>query len=281
MTDYPALRYFGGKWIVAPWIIEHFPAHRLYVEPYGGGASVLLRKQRSRVEVYNDLDATVVSFFRVLRDPELAARLREMLRLTPYARDEWLACMDAPPNGDPVEMARRLLVRSYQTIGGDRRTRNGFRTNIRRTGSHPAVTWANIPDRIDALTERMRGVAIENAPAIDVIQGHDTSETLFYVDPPYVMETRHGRTRYPHEMDDNDHRELAQVLHAVSGFVVISGYASPLYDELYAGWHTADKPTPKPLYPNGGGGNATERLWLSPRTHAALHRQLSFLETHS
>ena len=76
----PALRYYGGKWMLAPWIIQHLPDHKTYVEPFGGVASVLMRKAPSQVEIYNDLNSELVNFFKILRNPYTAKRLVELLQ---------------------------------------------------------------------------------------------------------------------------------------------------------------------------------------------------------
>ncbi len=179
----PALRWHGGKWRMAPWIIVHLPPHRVYVEPFGGAASVLLRKPRSYAEVYNDLDSDVVNFFQVLRRPGGALRLRELLDLTPFAREEFQgAYIDS---AEPLEKARRLIIRSYMGFGsnahastarGHRST--GFRANSNRSGSTPAQDWANYPEVMMAIAARLRGVVIEQRPAIDVMLAHDSPETV-------------------------------------------------------------------------------------------------------
>jgi hypothetical protein len=178
----PVLRYHGGKWKLAPWILEHFPPHRVYVEPFGGGGSVLMRKPRSYAEVYNDTWETVVNVFKVLRDPAQAAALEQLLRLTPYARDEYTdtnteACADID---DPVERARRTILRSLAGFGsastnGDYAT--GFRANSHRSGTTPAHDWANYPGHVSAFTARLAGVCIENRPAAEVILQHDRELT--------------------------------------------------------------------------------------------------------
>lgn len=268
----PALRYHGGKWILAPWIIEHFPAHRVYVEPFAGAASVLLRKPRSYAEVYNDLDGEVCNLFRVLRDEDLAPKLAEQLRLTPFARDEFLGAY--APCEDHVERARRTVVRSFMGFGTTtlRHSRTGFRSKGLRAGQPPQVDWTNYPAHIHKLTDRLRGVVIENRPASELIAHQDGPEVLFYVDPPYVHDTRsaiktgsHAGTAYRHEMTDADHEALAEQLRAVSGMVVLSGYHSALYDALYAGWERRERETL-----SDGAQPRTEVLWLNPACAEAL-----------
>lgn len=238
----PALRYHGGKWKLAQWIISRFPPHRIYVEPFGGAASVLLRKPRSYAEVYNDLDGAIVSFFRVLQDPAMSLRLEQLLIDTPFARDEFVLAYEA--SDDPVEAARRLLIRSFMGFGSDGHNdarMTGFRANSNRSGTTPARDWRNYPAQVARLHERLRGVVIENRPAIEIMRQHDGPQTLFYVDPPYVFDSRamarNGECKaYKFEMTDDDHRELAEALRSLEGPVILSGYASDLYSELFGDW---------------------------------------------
>jgi DNA adenine methylase len=149
----PALRWHGGKWKLAPWILTHFPRHRTYVEPFGGAASVLLRKARSHAEVYNDLDDWVVNLFQVLRNEAMASRLIAQLRLTPFARSEFETVREIDEAvGDPVECARRLIIRSFMGFGSNAHSgrTTGFRANTSRLGTTPAEDWANYPDRAPA-----------------------------------------------------------------------------------------------------------------------------------
>lgn len=276
----PALRYHGGKWRLAPWIVSHLPPHRVYVEPYGGGASVLLRKPRSYAEVYNDLEDDLVNLFQVLRDRDTAARLQEQLRLTPFARVEFRAAYES--TAEPVERARRALVRSFMGFGSASMVslhRTGFRASSNRSGTTPAHDWMNYPELLPLLTARLQGVVIENRLAIDVIRQHDTPATLHYVDPPYPHSTRSFKWRksgqvYAHEMSDDDHRALAEVLRSVDGAVVLSGYACELYDrELYPDWHRVTKAAHA-----DGARKRTEVLWLNARAAEGLAQRPMFTE---
>lgn len=269
----PVLRYHGGKWRLAPWIISHFPTHRVYVEPFGGAASVLRRKKRVYCEVYNDLDGEVVNLFRVLRDPVQAAELVRLLELTPYSRAEFMGSFEAAE--DVVEQARRTMTRSYlgySTAFLSGQWKTGFRTNWRRTGTTGAHDWRNFPGAVGEMVERLRGVVIEERPALDVIQQYDGPDALFYVDPPYPWATRNKRWAgkvYKHELSDDDHRDLAFVLRIVEGMVVLSGYGCGLYDdELYPDWHRVEREALA-----DGAQKRTEVLWISPRTWAALSRE--------
>lgn len=236
----PVVRYHGGKWELAPWIIGHFAPHKIYVEPFGGGASVLLRKARSYSEVYNDIDGEVVNLFRVLREQheELAARCS----MTPFARDDFSAAFE-DVECSPLDRAWKTLVRSHMGFAGAgtlfRKT--GFRSFSINSGSHPAKQWALFPEHIACIGERLRGVVIEHADACDVMVQQDTPETLHYVDPPYMAETRDKGADYRHELNDDAHRKLAAVLRGLRGKVIVSGYPSDTYEEDFKGWRRVER----------------------------------------
>jgi DNA adenine methylase len=272
----PILRYHGGKWILADWIIDNFPKHRVYIEPFGGAASVLLQKQRSYCEVYNDLDGEVVNVFSVLRDTVSAARLREMLELTPFARTEFLGAYQLAD--DPVEAARRTIIKSFMGFGSAAITSRGqvvtdeglsfkaptgFRANSKRSGTTPAHDWRSYPAGLPEYVERLRGVVIENRDARAVIEAHDGLETLIYADPPYCPSTRDSGSDYRFEMTDEQHREPATTLHGVHGMVLLSGYPSRLYDEIYGDWEKIER---RAL--GDGARERTEVLWFNPAATA-------------
>lgn len=266
----PVLRWHGGKWILAPWIISHFPEHRVYTEVFGGAASVLMRKPRAYSEVYNDLDGEVVNLFRVLRDEVLAGQLVSALRLTAFARDEFNLAYE--PSVDPLERARRLVAVSFMGFGSNAHntsSRTGFRANSNRSGTTPAHDWANYPESLGITIQRLRGVVIENRPAVDILSQHDGLETLHYVDPPYVHSTRDSAVNqkdYRFELTDADHRELASRLHGLKGMVVLSGYPCELYDRiLYPTWHRVERESLA-----DGARKRVEVLWLNPAAHDKL-----------
>jgi DNA adenine methylase len=259
----PVLRWHGGKWRLAPWIISFFGPHRCYVEPYGGAASVLLRKARSYAEVYGDLDSDVVNMFRVLRDPAAAARLVRLIEMTPFAREEFLAAYEHSEN--PIEAARRLIVRSFMGHGSNGHApRTGFRANSNRSGTTPAHDWMNLPPALAQIAERMLGVVLENRDAKLVMAAHDEPTTLHFADPPYLAKTRDSGADYRHEMTDAEHGELLAFLGTLKGMVILSGYPSPLYDAALAGWRRVEKAAMA-----DGALHRTECLWLNPAALAA------------
>ncbi|UAK24365.1 DNA adenine methylase [Sphingomonas nostoxanthinifaciens] len=277
----PVLRWLGGKYRLAEWIIGHFRAHEIYVEPFGGAASVLLRKPRAYNEVYNDLDGELVNLFSVLRSADATELLRQ-LRLTPYARAEYLPAFE--PTCDPIERARRTIVRSHLAhgTGGARMDRpTGFRTNGIMASTNVAGEWADLPDALAAVVDRLRGVVIEQLPALDLIARYDDPKALIYLDPPYLPDTWSTKSRksgeryhtYQYELTAEDHRTLCDACNASSAMIVISGYPHPLYDELLPEWRCeqvaarAHRNSPR-----------TEGLWINRAAADQLDRQQLSLE---
>lgn len=266
----PVLRYFGGKWRLAPWIISHMPAHRIYVEPFGGGASVLLRKNPVFSEIYNDLDGEIVNVFRVMRTRSW--ELKDQLLLTPWARSEYELSFE--PTDDPLESARRVIVRSFMGFASDSVTgqrQSGFRRQSHNSGRAPEKDWINYLDALDSFVWRLRGVVLENQDAFEVMPIHDSSETLYFVDPPYVHSTRGTSNSYRHEYSEADHEKLCSLLRELKGMVLLCGYENPIYDKL--GWAAikreafADQAQPR-----------TEVLWLNPAAVQAQAQQSLFAE---
>jgi DNA adenine methylase len=253
----PLLRWHGGKWNLAPWIIENMPAHRVYVEPFGGAASVLLRKPRSYAEIYNDLDDDVVNLFRVLRS-DRADELVRMIRLTPFSATEFFAAYE--PTGCDIERARRLIVRSFQGFGSNGvHKKTGFRSNSNRSGTTPAHDWANYPDALARIIDRLSGVCVLNRDAKEVMAAHDVPEALHYVDPPYVLSTRTDASAdYAHELTDDQHMDLLAFLRTLRGRVILSGYPHPAYDAALIGWRRIQR---KALA--DGASERTEVLWMN------------------
>lgn len=263
---HPAIRYHGGKFRLAPWIIQQMPGHVCYVEPFGGAAGVLLQKPRSYSEVYNDLDGEVVNLFRVLRDPELNQQLQDACALTPYSRDEF--CDAREVVADPVERARRMVVRacmgfgSAAGIGGQ----SGFRSDSKRKYATAAHLWERYPANLGAVCQRLQGVIIENKDALEVMRAHDAETTLHYIDPPYVQETRvQGNRYYNHEMTVEGHEQLLAVAGTLNGMVIISGYDSELYNDMLVSWLKVTKPSR--ISAGRGTKVRTECLWLNHAAH--------------
>lgn len=235
----PPFAYYGGKTVLAPRIVALMPAHRVYCEPFAGSLAVLLAKPPAAHEVVNDLDGDVVNFWRQMRErPE---DLERACRLSPYARAEFEACRDLDVNED-LERARRWWVRVTQSFARTGPTGSGWSTGMTRSQSR-AAACVSMCDRMSMVVERIRPVVIECRDAAEVIAVYDAPDAVHYVDPPYLAAARRksgetsGLGAYATEMGDPEsHIRLAEVLRACEGTVLLSGYASPLYEDLYAGW---------------------------------------------
>nr|WP_314583879.1 DNA adenine methylase [uncultured Pseudomonas sp.] len=272
MISSPVIRYHGGKFRLAPWVVRHFPPHQIYVESFGGAAGVLMHKDRSYAEVYNDLDGDIVNLFRVLQGGEDRQRLTELLILTPYAREEFELAWEIAE--EPVERARRTVIRAQMGFGsaGASKGTTGFRIDTRRSYGTAQHLWARYPDQLAAIGNRLAGVLIENRPAVDVMQAHDSETTLHYVDPPYLHATRvRGAAKgryYRHEMDDQQHTDLLASLQQLQGMVVLSGYPNEIYARRLPDWTMAS--TTARISAGRGGDTRTECLWINPTCMSAL-----------
>lgn len=253
----PPFTYYGGKLAVADRIVSVLPPHQHYVEPFAGSLAVLLAKPQARMETVNDLDRQLVTFWRMLR--EQPAELHRLAMLTPHSRTEHLEAYTAADND--METARRVWVTLTQGRSGTLR-KTGWRYYVNPAGSSislPAYLEA-YRDRLAAAAERIAEVSLECRPALEIIAAYGQhDDVLLYVDPPYLRATRNG-TNYRHEMpDEAQHRELAEALLEARAAVVLSGYDSPLYRDLYAGWDRHEIATG-----TGQGGSyeqRTEVLW--------------------
>lgn len=258
---HPLIRYHGGKFRLADWVISHFPAHKIYVEPFGGGASVLLKKSASAIEVYNDLDGEVVNLFKVLRSDK-AAQLAELIYLTPFARTELQEAYEQ--TDDDVERARRLIVRAQMAYGsaGATRAPHGFGYGETTKGYNKALLWNKHPAILMAVVERLKTVIVENRDAIQCLQEHDSKDTLFFVDPPYMADTRQRDNMYVHEYSDDHHLALLSCVTKLKGKVLLSGYDHQLYNSLLVGWKKVQKKSR--AAGDKGAVMRTECLWINP-----------------
>ena len=230
------MKYPGSKWSISKWIINHFPDHHSYLEPFFGSGAVLFNKPRSNIETVNDLDGNVVNLFEwIKKDPE---KLAHEIYYTPYARQVYDDAFKLVPE-DSFKKAVNFYIRMNMGYG--------FRTNGKKVGwkndvqgrerAYASLDWCNLPDRILQAAERLRGVQIENRPAVEVIERFNKKKVLIYMDPPYMPETRRGK-QYMHEMyDKKSHIELLEVAKSHKGPVLISGYDSEIYSNILKSWH--------------------------------------------
>ena len=233
------VKYPGSKWGLAQWIISYFPPHHAYLEPFLGSGGVFFNKPRSAIETLNDLDEDVTNlFWWIKHEPE---KLAYEIDWTPYSRDVYeAACQKEPKNS----LEKAVFFYIHMNMG------HGFRTTGEKVGwkldvhgrekAYAADDWRRIPVKIMESAERLRGVQIENRPAIEVIKRFNFEDVLIYCDPPYLLSTR-CRKQYRHEMSEADHIELLETLLKHQGPVVISGYASELYDDILKDWYREER----------------------------------------
>jgi DNA adenine methylase len=241
-----AFGWYGGKFSHLDWLLPLLPEAHHYCEPFAGSAAVLLNRQPSPVETYNDIDGEVVNFFRVLRTSREA--LVEAIGLTPFSREEFYLSLHT--NGtelSDLERARRFFVRARQTRTGLAQTASlGRWANCKQTSrsgmSGVVSRWLGSVEALPEIAERLLRVQIENRPALDVMNLYDDPRTLFYCDPPYLHSTRGDSKAYGYEMGEVEHYELAEILRRVRGKVALSGYRNNLMDDLFKGWRRFDAP---------------------------------------
>lgn len=253
------LQYPGSKWSMYDWINGHMPsthAFPTYVDLFFGSGGEFFNKPRHPLETINDLDGNVVNLFKVIRDdPE---KLAHVMEWTPYSREEYYRSYDDADTD--IEKARRFLVRTWQAIGAKTSDRTGWKSVIqfdKAPNKTFAKAWMEVPDKIMAVTERLKGVQIEQQPAVQILERYKHEDVLIYADPPYLLSTRSKRL-YKHEMKDSDHIELLEALKEHPGPVLLSGYDHPLYNDMLHNWRReelsayADSKRPR-----------TEVLWLN------------------
>ena len=278
-------KWLGGKSKMAGKLLPLLPPHRVYVEAFGGAAALLLAKAPSPVEVFNDVDAGVVNFFRVLRDPDKFARFLRLARLTPYSREEWHACRESWRGiSDDAQRAWAWFAVARMSFGGMFGKSWGFSLKPARGVADPVSQWLGAVEMLPEVAERFRHVVVECRDFRELVPLYDGPDTLWYMDPPYVADTRRGGS-YGHEMSLPDHEELVRLLLGLEGAALLSGYRHPVYAPLEeAGWarldfpavcHAAGRTRASGLRGEGaclGGQARVESVWVSPRARRAAGR---------
>lgn len=259
-----AFGWYGGKFSHLDFILPHLPEDAIhFCDVFGGSAAVLINRKPAQLETYNDLDSELVNFFETLRNQ--GAKLIKAISLTPFSREELIKACHPEPELSKLERARRFYVRARQTRTGLAQTSSEGRwahcvLTSRASMSGAVSRWLGAIDGLPEIVQRLQRVQIENAPALEIIERYDTEETLFYLDPPYVHESRNDSKAYGHEMTDAEHIELAELLHSIKGRAVLSGYRSRLYDKLFAEWTRLDASLKTC---NSSKGKRQESLWLN------------------
>lgn len=257
--------WYGGKFSHLDWLLPLLPKCHHYCEPFAGSGAVLLNREPSPVETYNDLDGEVVNFFRVCRDQ--GDELTKQIAFTPFSREEFATACELDPDLTPLERARRFYVRARQVRIGLAQSatlgRWGNCINTSRAGMSGIVSrFMGAVEQLPEIALRLLRVQIENRPALDVIKLYDSKDTLFYADPPYIHETRGDSKAYAFEMTDDQHRALADAFNSCKGKVAISNYDCALMEELYPGkrWQ---KFVNKPKTNHATKGQRVEVLWTN------------------
>lgn len=241
-----AFGWYGGKFSHLNFILPHIPRDaKHFCDVYGGSAAVLMNLPPYPVETYNDMDSELVNFFQTLRNQE--SKLIKAISLTPFSREELVLACKREKNLSKLERARRFYIRARQTRTGLAQKSSEGRwahcVLTSRAGMAGAVSrWLGSIENLPEVAQRFQRVQIENAPALDVIRRYDTSETVFYLDPPYAHSARGDSSAYKYEMTDEQHKDLARTLQKIKGRAVLSGYRTDLYDDLYANWRRVDAP---------------------------------------
>lgn len=263
MKTRPVFKCHGGKYYLAPWIISHFPENHesmTYVEPYCGGANVLLNKPKSAVEVMNDIDLSLINIYRALRD-EPKDFIRR-LNLCKYCEETFEKALNKGQQEDYLDSAINEFILRRMSRGG---LKKAFAWSKRLRGGQPGDVnaWKTAITSLPDLSTRLHGVFIFNKDALEVIRAFNTPETLLYCDPPYLLETRVSKTVYSSELSTDDHIELAHALNNFNGKVVLSGYASPLYNRLYKGWNVDKRKVANHSSQKAKKEKKTEMLWMN------------------
>ena len=220
-------------------IISHFPKdYSVYIEGFGGGASVLFAKEKDKLEIYNDLGKNVYSLFKVLSDEDLCKKMKDKLDLTYYSADT---------RKEFIEDLKRdnlsLLDRAYKYFYVNRSSFNGvggFSTTllVRRNMSKSVSDYLSAIDGLSEVHNRLSSVIIENRNIFDLIEKYDDKNVFFYLDPPYLKCTRTSSTNYECEMSDNDHEKFIDKLLSSKGKFLVSNYENKIYQRLLDnGWN--------------------------------------------
>ena len=266
----PPVKYHGGKYYLCKWIIEQFPEHETYVEPFGGAASVLLNKPRCKHEVYNDLEYSISNMMRMLRD-EPEAMERELRKMS-YEKELYLKLKKTYRSDDfdcltPLQQAVITYSVRRMSRGGLCGT---FSWSKRISGDNvPAEVhaWLTSLDQLSLVSDRLQGVEIRNDDASEVMKEFDSHKTLHYLDPPYPKETRVFKTAYLEEMTIEDHRRIAQTALSLDGTVAISSYPSKLYEGLFGAWERLEKPIANHSSHEKKKETKTEVVWVKPSSN--------------
>lgn len=253
MVKNAILKYPGGKWRISDWIISHFPEHKVYVEPFFGSGACFFKKQPAYIETINDINGDIVNLFSVCRD--YSDELARLINLTPFSREEFENCYEHTDN--PIEQARRTLVRYHQSYGTANSHRKTWKNVQTYGGPRCATMWNNLPQVIYDCCERLKNAQIECVDALSLIKRYNSENTLIYCDPPY-MQNLSRKDMYAVEMDEEQHIRLLEQIKKSKSKIIISGYDNDLYNEYLSDWQTDMINTTAQQ-----GLHRTEKIWMN------------------
>ena len=255
------LKYHGGKFYMGPWIRSNIPRSKIYVEPFGGAASVLINKEPSEIEVYNDLEFGVYCLFKCLN--ECPNKLITAINNIVYKEETFLEAIKRTEQNDIFQKAIDAYILCRMSRGGLRQN-FCWSSRIASDGQPAEVSyWEAAKKKLPDFAKRLSNVKIYNKSAIDIIQEFDSENTVFYCDPPYLPTTRYSDKAYCFEMSIDDHKKLSEILKLVKGKVLLSGYPSKEYDEWFSGWQVISKQTPNHSSQIKNKIIKTEILWMN------------------
>jgi len=262
--------YYGGKFIHLNWLLPviNNVQRKCFVDVYGGSASIILNVNPVGIEIYNDINSDITNFFKVLRDD--GERLIKLLELTPYSREEFKAALRIHQLDSDLEKARKFFVIARQVRSGLSNLAKDndwswVKGHIRRNMSSSVSKWLTGIDMLPDIVKRLKLIQIENDDALNIIDRYDSKETLFYLDPTYLEETRKTKNTYKYEMTQDQHIELLDKIRSCQGKFILSGYNNHLYNSKLNNWTRYEgKPRQSPA--SNSKDNYTKRqesIWVN------------------
>lgn len=248
------LKYPGGKWRISNWIIEHFPEHKVYLEPFFGSGGVFFNKLPAYIETINYIDGDIVNLFEVCR--EFPEELAIAINCTPFSREEYIKCYNTAVK-NKIERARRTLVRYHQSFGTSNSSKSSWKNTQTSGGPRCQTMWNCLPEIIINCCKRLKEAQIENIDSIELIKRYNNPDTLIYCDPPY-LQTLRKKGMYKNEYTEQQHIELLKTLLASKSKIVLSGYDSELYNTMLSDWKSDEIETTAQM-----GKKRIEKIWMN------------------
>jgi DNA adenine methylase len=235
------ITWFGGKSHLVKRLLAYTPKHQYYLELFGGGASLLLAKEPSEFEIYNDIDEGLFNFWLVMHDKDKFEKFYEKVKCTynsraifNYAKENW------EKENDEIERAYLWWIVAKMSFGGR------FGSSWGYTVTENSVTKAlvNTIDYLPEIHKRLQMVQIDKKDWRECLKTYtektkwNYENSFIYMDPPYLASTRRSG-KYKYELTEKDHIELVEYLikNQNRNKFMLSGYDNELYQQLTKnGW---------------------------------------------